>query len=528
MDSGRAREGGFRHAFSEPVVSAAAGHETAGATNTASSESLTVPKSGRWQLLASSERLLAAWRASDGVVRVPGALLDQLGLALDACWIAGVRQSTEIDVIAGLGAGAWRVECVPWNLTAELRVALLVLTCDTEAALLRRRIEQVNRSESLGLLAGSIAHDFNNLLTGIRGSLALVRHHTSPEGRANALAAADLAAQRAGEMTRRLLTFSRGPERVQRRAEPFRVLQETVDLMRCMPDTSRVDIELDPELGLVEMLPSELHQVVLNLLVNASDAVRGMGGAESVMLRASTTWRTDAGGTRGSRRWLRVSVIDQGPGMDANVRRRIFEPFFTTKALDRGTGLGLCSVKDLVERAGGWLEVESEVARGSAFHVYLPLTAEPEVAPPASREVVRARQRVLICDDEGRLADLTVGLLEEFGFSAQAVVRGEEAVAVLSNPQNAQRAKVGGEVAPSETELPRVLLLDVNLAGGMPAQEVLDTLQQREVAVRVILSSGLSAEDVPVSLRQHPLVVTYLAKPYTVDSLVLAINNALV
>jgi CheY-like chemotaxis protein len=134
----------------------------------------------------------------------------------------------------------------------------------------------------------------------------------------------------------------------------------------------------------------------------------------------------------------------------------------------------------------------------------------------------------LICDDEGRLADLTVGLLEEFGFSAQAVVRGEEAVAVLSNPQNAQRAKVGGEVAPSETELPRVLLLDVNLAGGMPAQEVLDTLQQREVAVRVILSSGLSAEDVPVSLRQHPLVVTYLAKPYTVDSLVLAINNALV
>jgi signal transduction histidine kinase/CheY-like chemotaxis protein len=491
-----------------------------------------------WWVLAASERLKAAWRGVDGTLELPAVVEKPLGKAFEACWVAGVRQTHELEVVPGLGAGPWRVEVAPWAACAGQQAAILLFSNDTELDALRRRIDQVNRSESLGLLAGSVAHDFNNLLTGIRGSLALVRHHVSPEGRANALAAADLAAQRAGEVTRRLLTFSRGPDHIQKRAEPLRVLQETVDLMRCIPDTSRVDTDIDAELGQVEMLPSELHQVVLNLLINASDAVRSLGGAAGVMLRASTTGRADAGGDRTSRRWLRVSVIDQGPGMDATLRQNIFEPFFTTKARGKGTGLGLCSVKDLVERVGGWLEVESELQRGSAFHVYLPLTAEAgESTPPPSQEVPRTRQRVLICDDEGRLADLTVGLLEEFGFSAQAVVRGEEALALLLGDAKyarpgtgavGQRAMQRVQAGASESsEEPKVMLLDVNLAGGIPASQVLDELLLRGSSIKVILSSGLSQEDVPASLRNHRLVVSYLAKPYTVDNLVAAINAAL-
>src|SRR5690606_9621869 len=118
---------------------------------------------------------------------------------------------------------------------------------------IRRRVEQVNRVESLGMLAGSVAHDFNNLLTGIRGSLALVRHHVSVEGRETALCAAEAAAQRAGEMTRRLLSFTRGPERISARAEPSSVLHETVQLLRCMPDSTRVDTDIEDGLGAVDM-----------------------------------------------------------------------------------------------------------------------------------------------------------------------------------------------------------------------------------------------------------------------------------
>lgn len=505
-----------------------------------------------WVVLAASERLRAAWSGFEGRLELPLSVSRPLHSAIEATWVAGVRQTQELDTVPGLGLGPWRVEVAPCNLgggnlggsnlggglRSGEHSALLVFSSDAELEALRRRIDQVNRAESLGLLAGSVAHDFNNLLTGIRGSLALVRHHVSPDGRANALAAADLAAQRAGEVTRRLLTFSRGPDRIQRRAEPFHVLQETVDLMRCIPDTSRVETDIEAELGQVEMLPSELHQVVLNLLINASDAVRSLGGAAGVMLRASTTWRAETGGARTSRRWLRVSVIDQGPGMDATLRQHIFEPFFTTKERGKGTGLGLCSVKELVERVGGWLEVESEVQRGSAFHVYLPLTTDGiESAPPSSQQVPRTRQHVLICDDEGRLADLTVGLLEEFGFSAQAVVRGEEALALLRTAElnargareaeSAARVDAVGRLAAESVALPKVMLLDVNLGGGMQASEVLNELVRRGSDIKVILSSGLSQEDVPASLRNHRLVVSYLAKPYTVDNLVAAINAAL-
>lgn len=490
-----------------------------------------------WVVLAASERLRAAWSGLDGRLELPLSVARPLHSAIEATWVAGVRQTQELDTVPGLGLGPWRVEVAPCRgvMRSGEHSTLLVFSSDAELEALRRRIDQINRAESLGLLAGSVAHDFNNLLTGIRGSLALVRHHVSPDGRANALAAADLAAQRAGEVTRRLLTFSRGPDRIQRRAEPFHVLQETVDLMRCIPDTSRVETDIEAELGQVEMLPSELHQVVLNLLINASDAVRSLGGAAGVMLRASTTWRADAGGARTSRRWLRVSVIDQGPGMDATLRQHIFEPFFTTKERGKGTGLGLCSVKELVERVGGWLEVESELQRGSAFHVYLPLTTDgTESAPPPSQQVPRTPQRVLICDDEGRLADLTVGLLEEFGFSAQAVVRGEEALALLRSAEanargaeSAARVDAAGRPAAESAALPKVMLLDVNLGGGMQASEVLNELVRRGTDIKVILSSGLSQEDVPASLRNHRLVVSYLAKPYTVDNLVAAINAAL-
>ncbi len=448
--------------------------------------------------------------------------------------VAGLRQVLELDALPSSNAelGPWRIELLAWqpdpaqpardavplvmsgaplSPSASEHVLLLVRE-EAELGALRQRLEQVNRTESLGLLAGGIAHDFNNLLTGIRGSLAMARHHTSAEVRASALNAADTAAQRAGEVTRRLLTFGRGPDRVSGRAEPLSVLQETVDLLRCIPDSTGVNLDVESELGVVEMLPSDLHQVVLNLLINASDAVRSTGEADHITLRATTTHRTRPGGIGGSVKWLRVSVIDHGPGMDADVRERIFEPFFSTKIRGNGTGLGLSSVKDLVERAGGWLEVESEPTKGSAFHVYLPLSGEYQPAavtlvPQSS--VVRATPAVLICDDEGRLGDLTVGLLQEFGYKSTAVLRGEEALAVLAAPS-----------------APRVLLLDVNLSGGMSASEVLHTLSSKSLPVAVILTSGLSAEDQPAELLNHPLVVNYLAKPYTVGELVGAISAA--
>jgi signal transduction histidine kinase/CheY-like chemotaxis protein len=455
--------------------------------------------------------------------------------------VAGISQVVEIDRVSTM----LRVECFPIG-TADVRfdpaasgerssavtepplsgartadgptldpraigatlVGLLV-TREAELRAARRRLEQVSRAESLGLLVGSVAHDFNNLLTGIRGSLALVKHHVSQEGRDSALVAADAAAQRAGEVTGRLLAFGRGPERVATKADPRLVLQETIDLLRCMPDATRVDTEIEPNLGLVEMLPAALQQVTLNLLINASDAVRSLGEVSGVTLRARKIWQPPRHSGDTPSAWLRISVLDSGPGIDPDIRARIFEPFFTTKG-EAGNGLGLCSVKELVERSGGWLEVESELSKGSAFHAYVPLTDDQDTDQEENATQHMPNHRVLICDDEGRLGELTVGLLEEFGFEAASVVRGDEALAAVC-----------GDVPPD------ALLLDVNLSAGISAVEVLNGLLKRGGTVPVVLTSGLAREDVPEILLQHPSVVGYLPKPYMVEDLVSVITSAI-
>jgi two-component system cell cycle sensor histidine kinase/response regulator CckA len=387
-----------------------------------------------------------------------------------------------------------------------------------ERQALRRELERASRTEMLGKLAGSIAHDFNNLLMGIRGSLALAQQNRSKVSHDGALQAADLAAQRAGEMTRQLLAYSRGPSYVAPRADARGVLVEAADLLSCLPDGARVELDLDPDLGRVDTSPAELHQVVLNLLMNARDAVKPLGARGRVTLSAARAAGRPAGhaaleapsSSKRPTRWLRVTVADNGSGMDAATLRRIFEPFFTTKPGHEGTGLGLSSVRDIVERAGGWIDVHSKPAEGATFDVYLPFISE---GPDMNLEQAgsgKAKQ-VLICDDEARLASLTAGLLREFGYDTLAVGAGEEALELLRS-----RAGAVG-----------VLLLDVNLAAGVSAQDILRTMKDEGLASPVILTSGFAAEDIPDSLRRHDCVASYLPKPYTVTELVAAIRRAL-
>lgn len=446
--------------------------------------------------------------------------------------------------------GCWDVECVPLlrqdlapmstnsrasGVIADDAVAgvLLVLRDDGERQALRRELERANRTESLGRLAGSIAHDFNNLLTGIRGSIALARQNRSVESHDGALKAADLAAQRAAQMTRQLLTFNRGPAYVPARAEAKSVLQEAADLVSCLPDGAALELDLSDDLGRADVTAAELHQIALNLLMNARDAVkrRRTAGrvrlsAERSLISAASANETDSLGVRAedresgpvrlsgerSARWLKVTVSDNGPGMDASTRKRLFEPFFTTKTGQEASGLGLSSVRDIVERAGGWIEVQSELEQGATFSVYLPLLSEGlDMNLEPAEQPVKKRDQVLICDDESRLATLTAGLLKEFGYGSTAVGAGEEAL-------NVMRAHAGDV---------DVLLLDVNLTSGTTAHDILETMRREGLDSPVILTSGFAPEDVPESLRHHHCVASYLPKPYTVGELVAAIKRAL-
>jgi signal transduction histidine kinase/CheY-like chemotaxis protein len=381
----------------------------------------------------------------------------------------------------------------------------------SEQEVLRAELERSNRLETLGQLCGSIAHDFNNLLTGIRGSLEMVRFNLDgdPETREAAIEAAEQAATRAASLTRELLGYSRGTTQRDTDCDGNAVVQEAARLYAQSGGGRKLALDACPGTGRAAIGGAHFYQVVMNLVSNAQHAVRG-GGDILVATRAVRAVRP---GDEKPQSFVQLVVADTGTGMDADTRRQIFEPFFTTKSPDEGTGLGLSTVYGLIRRARGWVEVDSRPSCGTTFTVYLPRVGHDEAAMGGVNTELEGQstgKKVLVCDDETRLASLTAGLLEEFGFAAAVVGTGDGALERISA---------------ADSDVDR-WLLDVNLSAGMSGREVLRELSRRELACPVILTSGLAREDVPSELFEHARVKSYLPKPYTVEELVATIHRA--
>jgi two-component system, cell cycle sensor histidine kinase and response regulator CckA len=428
------------------------------------------------------------------------------------------------DVLRGIGAPLMEevflrkdgssvvVEVTSSRAPAEQGWADFVFFRDvTERKQLRAEVERAHRMDSLGRLAGGIAHDFNNLITSIQAALGLARLGVAdPQAVTSALSQAEAATARAADLTRQLLTFSRGGGTAASAVDPNQVIEETIGLLGLRADRVELDVSLDPEVGKVWLDASQLHQVLMNLLLNARDAVRGRGGiwvATSRRRFESEAAQSDARGGD----WVVIEVSDNGGGMTPETQTRIFEPFFTTKPSGAGTGLGLSTVYGVVRQAGGWVEVHSALERGTRFEVFLPAIGVTTV-PPVSVERPQPgskQPRVLVCDDEARLAALTASLLDQHGFRAETASDGPAVIARIS----AARADYAA------------ILLDVTLA-GLGAAELLRELEQRQLEIPVVLSSGYSEEDIPPELLRHELVVGYLAKPYPVERLVELIERA--
>lgn len=377
----------------------------------------------------------------------------------------------------------------------------------TEQRRMRADLERAQRMESLGQLAGGIAHDFNNLITAIAASLQLARRSEGARLQ-EALDRAEAAALRASDVTRQLLTFSRGSTAERESVDPNPIVEEVVDLLKTMKGTRvQVSTQLDLDVGKVWIGSSQLYQVIFNLLINAWDAIDDTGEV-AIM--------TAADGDQ-----IRISVSDTGVGMDAATRERVFEPFFTTKPSGQGTGLGLSTAYGIVTHAGGAIDVESVPGEGTTMHVFLSRSAEnrdgapPERPESSSESPARDSDRrgvdevtILICDDEVRLAMLTAGLLEPHGYRVLTADSAGEALEVLGR------------------ETVDVLVLDVHLK-PTPAAQLLPEIAEIDTELNVILSSGYSREDIASELLEHPLVAGYLAKPYPIEDLVEMIRGVL-
>jgi PAS domain S-box-containing protein len=311
----------------------------------------------------------------------------------------------------------------------------------TEQKRVEQQLQQAQKMEAIGTLSGGIAHDFNNILSAIMGfsELALDDLADRPEKRflENVLKAA----VRGKDLVRQILTFSRRGEYFQKPAAVGPVMEETIKLLRAsIPSTIEIRHNIPPETLIVRSDPTQIQQVLMNLAMNSAYAMRENGGLLQIdVSRVYPERRQDQ--TRpdvGCDVYVKISVRDNGAGMNKPTMERIFDPFFTTKGTGEGTGLGLSVVHGIVQDHGGFIEVESELGKGSAFHILLPLVEEPPRTPeePADESVSLEHGRILLVDDEPDIVEAEKTMLERLGYAVVASVSSIEALKVFdADPQ---------------------------------------------------------------------------------------------
>jgi nitrogen-specific signal transduction histidine kinase/ActR/RegA family two-component response regulator len=389
---------------------------------------------------------------------------------------------------------------------------------DTTARLqLEEQLRHSQRMESIGQLAAGVAHDFNNMLTVMQGhsGMMLARGDLSQELHDSAQAIF-FAAERATSLTRQLLMFSR-KNVIQRRTLDLRevVSQMSKLLQRLLGETVRLDFARPAELPLVNADAGMVEQVVMNLCVNSRDAMP-KGGVVTVsveQMAVSTAYPQCRPEARPGN-FVMLRVTDTGTGMTETTIKRIFEPFFTTKEPGKGTGLGLATVYGIARQHDGWVEVSSELGKGSEFRVFFPANAEMAVERVTSSEppapVKGGRETVLVVEDEEVLRDLAHMILESCGYEVLRAGSGPEALRLW------------------ESNRPRVdlVLTDMVMPEGMTGTELAQQLLATKPSLRVIIASGYSLDETDAS-KLPANAVTYLQKPYTHVSLSKAVRESL-
>jgi len=388
-----------------------------------------------------------------------------------------------------------------------------VMTDITETKLLEAQFRQSQKMEAVGQLAGGIAHDFNNLLMVIRGHTDLLLNSRAPQPLEN-IAQIQRAADRAASLTKQLLAFSR-----------MQVLQpEVLDLNRVVGDMAAMierlfgsNIELafetEPKLWPVRADAGQIEQVLLNLAVNARDAMPA-GGRLTIRTENVTFVPGDPRPLPiiGDGKYTALIVRDTGEGMDARTQARIFEPFFTTKEKGRGTGLGLATVYGIVKQSGGFIVVESAPGLGTTFTIYLPRveaaeTVEEPAQPPAIAQ--RGAETILVVDDETAIRDLAAEYLQGCGYTVLTAGGGIEAHALVSKHDG-----------------PVHLLLTDTVMPKMTGHELVRAIGALRPEIKVIYMSGYLEFNASAHLQSGDGAL-YIQKPFGLDALAKLVQSAL-
>lgn len=379
----------------------------------------------------------------------------------------------------------------------------------TEEHLLRAQ-----RMESIGTLAGGIAHDLNNILSPILMAVDMLQLNRPDVETARWLSMIRENTARGADLIKQVLTFARGMSGDRIPVQLKHIVKEIVGVLReTLPRSIEVKFDIDPELWIISADPTQIHQVLMNVCINARDAMP-MGG--NILIRASNIIvdenyaRMNIDAEPG--RYVLLTISDTGTGMTPEVVSRIFDPFFTTKDIGKGTGLGLSTTLTIVKSHGGFLNVYSELKRGSRFSIYLPsnvdakynVESEPEIRLPIGKG-----EMILIVDDEENIRLVAEATLQKYGYRTMLAIDGTDALATF--------ARHGADIS--------VVLTDIAMP-YMDGTALIRALKKINQDVPVIAMSGLASISQTAELKEMN-VTDFLIKPYTAESLLNTVADIL-
>jgi signal transduction histidine kinase/CheY-like chemotaxis protein len=393
--------------------------------------------------------------------------------------------------------------------------SILVINTDiTEKKRMEAQFLRAQRMESIGTLAGGIAHDLNNVLSPILMAIDMLKLKATDEASRKWLEVLRTNAERGGDMVRQVLSFARGVEGERVALQPKHLIKEIVKILReTLPKSVEISFRLPEDLWIISADATQMHQVLMNLCVNARDAMPDGG---SISISAENTFvdenyaRMHIEAKPG--RFVLITVSDTGPGMPPEIQSRIFEPFFTTKEMTKGTGLGLSTALTIVKSHGGFINVYSEIHKGSQFSLYLPALDAPGTAEASTLRgdlPLGNGELVLVVDDEESIREITRGTLETFGYAVLTASDGTEALALYADRKN--------EIA--------VVLTDMVMP-FMDGPATIRALQRMNPDIKIIAASGLM---VGHKLGEASIegVKVFLSKPYTAEKVLKALDQVL-
>ncbi len=377
---------------------------------------------------------------------------------------------------------------------------------------------QAQKMEAIGALAAGIAHDFNNLLTAIMGYAEITSLQSDDTRVKENSAMVVNTAKKAAQLTRQILLIGRKVPPEQKPTDMARFMEDSMKILKRMVEENiEFEVSLSSGLPLVYIDPAQMTQVLLNLVINARDAMPG-GGKINISIRDfhcdENYCRHYAYAKPGD--FVMLSVSDTGPGIPEEIKQRIFEPFFTTKGPGKGTGLGLAVTHSIVAAHGGWINLYSEEDRGTRFNIYLPVFTEkqaPGKRPPA-KEIETAlhnremsNETVLMVDDDPMVREVGVSMLAELGYRVITASNGMEAIDIYK----AHGKKVG------------LIILD-NIMPGMDGANALSALRGIDPSVKVVLSSGYAADERQI---ERSGFNGFLGKPYRLSQVAETVKKAM-